>query len=185
MDNLPTFETERLILRAPTYENINSYEKHFIDYEVIGPLSSAVPWPYPKSGVQDFLDKVIFPNQGKDQWFWGLFEKTNPDEIIGAVHLWRKGGPENRGFWLGRKFWGKGYMTEAVEPVVDYAFTSLGFEKLVFANALGNTRSRRVKEKMGARLIELRPASFVDPKFTQHEIWEFSKSEWLAQKDSK
>ncbi len=39
---------------------------------------------------------------------WGLFEKVNPAQLIGCVHLWRQGKPENRGFWLGRPFWGKG-----------------------------------------------------------------------------
>lgn len=70
-------------------------------------------------------------------------------------------------------------MTEAITPVVDYAFKQLGFERLVFSNAVGNTRSRRVKEKTGARLIDVRPAKFVNPVFTQHEIWELTKAEWL------
>ncbi len=84
--------------------------------------------------------------------------------------LWRDGHPENRGFWLGRKFWGRGLMTEAVEPVTDYAFNELGFERLVFSNAAGNTRSARIKEKSGAHLRRVEPAKFVDPAYTEHEI---------------
>lgn len=69
-------------------------------------------------------------------------------------------------------------MTEAVEPVMDYAFTNLGFEKLVFANAVGNIKSRRVKEKTGARLLYIEPAKFVNPAYTEHEIWELKKEDW-------
>ena len=38
-------------------------------------------------------------------------------------------------------------MTEAVKPITDYAFDVLGFEKLVLANAVGNSASRRMKWK--------------------------------------
>ena len=109
---------------------------------------------------------------------WGVFEISSPNELIGCVDLWRDGHPENRGFWLGKNFWGKGYMTEAVKPVTSYAFNELGFEKLVFANAVGNLKSRRVKEKTGCRLIDIKPAKFVNPKYTEHEIWELTKLEW-------
>jgi len=177
---LPVFETERLILRGITKEDVPAYEKHFIDYNVISQLSGAVPWPYPEDGVMDYICNVILPIQGNDKWVWAIFLKENPDELIGAIDLWREGHPEHRGFWLGHKFWGHGYMTEAVKPVTDYAFDGLGFEKLLFSNALGNVKSRRIKEKTGARFLRTEPAKFVNPEYTEHEIWELTKEEWLA-----
>lgn len=104
--------------------------------------------------------------------------------MIGAVDLWREGCPENRGFWLAKKYWGQGIMSEAVEPVMDYAFNHLEFDKLTFANAVGNFRSRRIKEKTGAKFIGIEPAQFVDSQFTEHEIWELDKNNWLATRDS-
>lgn len=175
---LPIFETNRLILREINLSDIPSYKKYFMNYAVISQLSSAVPWPYPDDGVEWFLNNVVFPEQGKTRWLWGIFLKSNPDELIGVVDLWRNGVPENRGFWLGEPFWGQGYMTEAVVPIMDYAFTDLGFEKLVFSNALGNTKSRRVKEKTGAILIGIRAANFVDPNLKQAETWELTKENW-------
>lgn len=179
METIPTFETKRLILRGVLESDIPSYQKYFSDYEIIRHLSAYVPWPFPDDGVESFLNSFIFPEQGKTQWMWGIFEKSNPNSLIGCVHLWREGKPENRGFWLGKPFWGQGYMTEAVNPVMDYAFDSLGFDKLVFANALGNQRSRRVKEKTGSQLIRVEPAKFVDPNLSEHEIWELTKSNWV------
>ncbi len=179
MSDMAEFETERLYLRGVTRQNIPAYERYFVDYDVISQLSAKVPWPYPREGVREFLERFIFPRQGKDRWLWGLFLKTNPDELIGSIDLWRPGTPENRGFWLGRQHWGKGLMTEAVAPVTDYAFKVLGFEKLVFSNAVGNTRSRRIKEKTGARLIAVAPAVFVNPQYTEQEVWELTQEEWL------
>ena len=176
--DVKTFETERLFLKAISLEDVPAYEKHFIDYEVVQHLSSAVPWPYPEGGVEWFLRNIILPQQGLDRWTWGIYLKENPPELIGCVDLWREAKPENRGFWLGRKFWGQGYMTEAVRPVMDYAFDELGFERLILTNALGNQKSRRVKEKTGAKLIDVRPASFVRLDYSQTEVWEIAKEDW-------
>jgi len=175
---LPEFETERLFLRGVEASDIPTYQRNFADYEVIQHLSHKVPWPFPENGVRDFLEAVIWPKQGINRWAWALFEKEKRDEVIGIVDLWREGCPENRGFWLAKKHWGKGFMTEAVNPVMDYAFNELGFEKLVFSNAVGNVRSRRVKEKTGARFLEVRPAKFVSPQYTEQEVWELKKEDW-------
>jgi [ribosomal protein S5]-alanine N-acetyltransferase len=180
---VPTIATKRLLLKPLSLADIPSYERHFVDYEVIRHLSAVVPWPYPKGGVGEYLQKVL-PLQGISRWSWGLSLKENPTGIIGCVELWRPGTPENRGFWLGRKYWGRGLMGEAVLPILDFAFQDLVFQKLVFTNAVGNERSRRIKEKTGARLIEVRPAKFVDPTYTEHEIWELEKGEWSLRRGS-
>lgn len=178
MVTIPEFETERLLLRGLSLTDAAAYAKYFVDYNVIQYLSAVVPWPYPEQGVYQFLKDIALPNQGKDRWLWGIFLKSNPDEIIGCIDLWRKGKPENRGFWLGKEFWGRGIMTEANVPVLDYAFSSLGFEKLIFSNALGNIASRRIKEKMGCTLIGEAAASFVNSEFKIQELWELHKTTW-------
>lgn len=175
----PKLTTDRLILRAVTEADIPSYQKYFVDYEVIRHLASIVPWPYPDNGVSSFVNERILPYQGRDKWVWGIFLNQRPDELVGVVDLWRQSNPENRGFWLGKKFWGRGIMTEAVTPVTDFAFTNLGFEKLIFSNAKGNIRSRRIKEKTGATLVSVEPASFVDSVYSEREIWELTKADWF------
>ena len=179
----PTFRTKRLILREITEADALSYERNFATYDVIGQLAKAVPWPYPKGGILEYIRTEILPKQGKGKWVWGIALKDNPSNIIGTIDLWREGKPENRGFWLGKKFWGQGIMTEAVTPIMDYAFDALGFEKLTFANASGNSRSRRIKEKTGAKLIRMEPAEFVNPDYTQREVWELTKQEWYKLQD--
>ncbi len=181
---VPEFSTARLKLRPIQLEDIPSYERHFIDYEVVCQLSQQVPWPYPEDGVRQFLNAVIFPEQGVNRWTWGIFLLTRPHELIGSIDLWRQGRPDHRGFWLGKKFWGQGIMTEAVAPIHDYAFETLGFDKLILSNAVGNVRSRRVKEKSGARFIGTAPAKFVDPALLEQELWELSADAWRSFRDS-
>ncbi len=177
---IPKLETKRLVLKPLELSHSESYEKNFVDYEVIRFLSDQVPWPYPAGGVADFLENVILPKQGLTRWTWGIFLKENPDEVIGVVDLWREGCPEHRGFWLAKRFWGQGLMTEATAVTTTFAFEQLGFQKLVFSNAVGNVGSRRVKEKGNARLLGVRFAGFVDPAFTEAETWELTSQEWWA-----
>ncbi len=180
MSKIPEFQTERLILRGAELKDKDSYHKNFVDWQVISCLSNTVPWPYPSTGIEDFLTEYILPNQGKSLWYWGLFLKTKPDEMIGAIELRREPKAGHRGFWLGYQYWGQGYMAEAVLPTTDYAFNELGFEKLEFANASQNTQSRRIKEKTGAKLVRVQVATtYRNPEWDKEEIWEITKEDWL------
>ena len=181
--DLPEFTTNRLFMRGVRLEDVENYERNFANYEVIQHLSYQVPWPYPKGAVKNFLEEIIFPEQGIKRWLWAIFLKNNRNEVIGCVDLFRKGHPENRGFWLARQHWDNGYMTEAVHPIMDYAFNKLGFEKLIFSNAVENKRSRRIKEKTGATYIENRPSKFVNPEYKEQEIWELTKENWFKFKE--
>lgn len=176
---IPEFHTKRLFLRGICLADAESYERHFADYEVLRYLNKTIPWPYPKGGAKEYFQSDIFPKQGVSVWHWGIFLKEDQKECIGCVSLWRKGRPEHRGFWLGKKYWGKGLMTEAVHPVCSYAFNELGFEKLIFSNAVQNTASRRIKEKTGCRFIKTMPRQFVDPQCKEVEIWELTKEGWF------
>ena len=175
---IPALETARLILRGVTAADAPDLQRHVDDYEVIRTLDLRVPWPYPEDGARHFVDSVL-PEQGRDRWVWALRLKAAPDEAIGILDL-RRGAGSNRGFWLGRCFWGQGLMSEACDAVTDYAFGTLGFERLIFVNAAGNARSRRIKEKAGAVLLRTEPGLFADPALTKQEVWELTRATWAA-----
>ena len=115
---IPEFETERLFMRGVRLEDSESYEKNFANYEVIQHLSYQVPWPFSKGSTKSYMKEKVLPDQGINRWLWVIFLKEKRDEVIGCVDLWRDGHPENRGFWLAKEYWGKGLMTEAVEPYI-------------------------------------------------------------------
>lgn len=179
---VPTFFTTRLILRELVESDAQSYERHFVDYRVIRMLAAGVPWPYPKGGVLRYIRSEVLPAQGVDRWTWAIALTDEPMDVIGAVDLFRQPSPANRGFWLGYDYWDRGYMTEALEPVTKYAFESLGFETRIFANAAGNARSARIKEKSGARLIGRVAGEYVDPSLTEREIFELTRADWQKAK---
>jgi [ribosomal protein S5]-alanine N-acetyltransferase len=181
---VPHLQTKRLLLREVVLADVPAYERHFVDYEVIRNLARVVPWPYPAGGVESFVRNVLLPAQGLERWTWGVFLQPTPLECMGVVDLWREARPDNRGFWLARSLWGQGLMTEAVAAVNDCAFGQLGFQRLVFSNARGNLRSRRVKEKTGARFLGVEPALFVDASLSERELWETTRDDWLQFRSS-
>ncbi|MBE5761976.1 MAG: GNAT family N-acetyltransferase [Clostridiales bacterium] len=52
-------------------------------------------------------------------------------------------------YHIGSRFWGKGYMTEALLGVMEYLFTRVGLNKLEGRYDILNTASGRVMEKAG------------------------------------
>ena len=175
---IPQFKTRRLFMNGVCLKDAPFYQKHFACWDIIQYLNSGVPYPYPEGEAERFLKYKILPRQGRDLWMWALFLKEKPEELIGAIELRRKGDPGQRGFWLARHLWRKGLMSEAVLPVLDYAFYSLGFDRLILAHPAGNKASRRIKEKTHCRFIERRPKNFVNPNFKLAEIWELDKKTW-------
>ncbi len=84
--NVPQLETERLILKQITLADAPAYQKYFDDYEIIRHLSPNFPWPFPKDGAIEFITKVILASQEQDEWFWGIFLKSYPLEMIVQFH---------------------------------------------------------------------------------------------------
>ena len=82
MGLIDTLLTPRLILEPLAMRHAESYERNFVDYEVIRHLSAAVPWPYPEGGVADYISTVIEPRQGEGHWHWALALRDAPEEDL-------------------------------------------------------------------------------------------------------
>ena len=53
------------------------------------------------------------------------------------------------GYWIGRSLWGRGYMTESLGAVLEYAFGTLGAPAVWGLHFASNDGSGRVMEKCG------------------------------------
>lgn len=53
------------------------------------------------------------------------------------------------GYWLGRRFWGRGVLTDALRAITGYAFEELGMHRVFAVPFIHNVASRRVLEKAG------------------------------------
>src|SRR5262245_21962889 len=55
------------------------------------------------------------------------------------------------GYRLAFEHWGHGYATEGSRAAIEFGFATLGLSEIVAMTAAGNTRSRRVMERLGMR----------------------------------
>lgn len=141
--SIPVLETERLILRAPRLEDAKAVAVLANDRR-IAENTARIPHPYRLADAEDFISAA---NLGGETAFLITQRSGALLGACGWTQIDRH--PPEIGYWLGVKFWGKGYGTEAVRAVIDYAFTDLDCESLQAAARVTNPASRRVLEKCG------------------------------------
>lgn len=183
--SIPVLETERLVLRAPRLGDAKAVAVLANDRR-IAENTARIPHPYRTSDAEDFIATA---NQGNETVF--LITLRN-GAVIGACGMVEATGqPPEIGYWLGVKFWGKGYATEAVRAVIDYAFTDLDHDALQSSARVTNPASRRVLEKCGFqwtgvglhRIRALSSSAPIDRFRLDRGLWASLKS-WGAAKRS-
>ena len=143
-DCIPVLATERLILRAPKLEDAKQVAALANDKR-IAENTGRVPHPYSHADAEDFIATANLP-KGEIVYLITTHDGT-PAGLCGiAMH--DDAIPEI-GYWLGVKFWGRGYGTEAVRAVIDFAFTERQYEALQASARVTNPASRRILEKCG------------------------------------
>jgi ribosomal-protein-alanine N-acetyltransferase len=79
--------------------------------------------------------------------------RRSDQRIIGGLTLSniRRGVTQScaLGYWVGQPFSGQGYMTEAVQGAVRFAFTTLGLHRIEAATLPANEASRRLLARCG------------------------------------
>lgn len=114
--------TERLMLRKWTEADAESLFEYAKDPEV-GPIAG---WP-PHKNKDESLNVIKNVFNGAE--CYAICEKGN-NEAIGAIELKLNGSTDmtdrddecELGYWLGKPFWGKGYMPEAAREIIRHAF---------------------------------------------------------------
>ena len=142
-------QTERLMLRKWTETDADSLYEYAKDPDV-GPIAG---WQ-PHKSREESLDVIRNVLNGAE--CYAVCEKGG-DQAIGAVELMLHGHSPNTegedecelGYWLGKPFWGRGYMPEAARELLRRGFEDLGMRKVWCGYYDGNVKSKRVQEKLG------------------------------------
>jgi len=74
---------------------------------------------------------------------------SHDGEVAGYILSWEMEGEREVGYWIGKEFWGKGIMTQALAEYINIVKT----RPLMAHVARHNVGSRRVLEKCGFKLI--------------------------------
>ena len=141
--------TKRLILRKWNAEDAESLFEYAKDPDV-GPIAG---WP-PHKNVEESLDVIKNVFNGAECYC--ICEKGS-NKAIGAIELKLNGHTDmtekddecELGYWLGKPFWGRGYMPEAAQALIERGFEKLQMTTIWCGYYDGNTKSKRVQEKLG------------------------------------
>ncbi len=143
------FETKRLILRPWCEDDAEELYKYAKDPEV-GPQAG---WPAHTSveNSREIIRDVLCTNE---TYAVCLKENGKPIGSVGlkmgtATDMTEREDECELGYWIGKDFWGQGLIPEASNKLLRHAFENLGMQTVWCGYYDGNTKSRRVQDKLG------------------------------------
>ena len=145
-------ETERLILRSFRERDLDD----LYEYASVSGVGEMAGWAHheSKEKSREILDSFI-----KDDHTFAICLKDS-GKVIGSLGVDKYGLEEKLsefegyngrelGCVIGKDYWGKGIVPEALCAVIDYLFNCLSLDFLLAGYYLSNSRSKRVQEKCG------------------------------------
>ncbi|GFZ29858.1 N-acetyltransferase [Clostridium zeae] len=146
-----SLEAERLLLRRFKTSDAECMFKNWAtDSEVCKFLS----WnPHKDLSETKQIVESWVNEYSNDYYNWAI-ELKSTSEIIGQISLMNldeKYLSCTTGYNIGRLFWGKGYMTEALNVVIDYLFKEIGMNRIEARYNTINIASGIVMQKAGMK----------------------------------
>ncbi len=153
----PDIAAERLRLRPVTLDDAAPMARLADDID-IARMTTSIPHPFHVADAEGFIARMAAADRARE----ALFGVELPAEgLIGLVGLHPN--DQDRvevGYWLGRPYWGRGYMTEAVERVLIWAREEWGRGVLASGHFADNPASAAVLIKAGLLYTGERRARF-------------------------
>ena len=180
----PRLETERLILRELTEDDIYVMFPHYSDEEVWKYIDT-----YPAKDPKEILEVINWGKHilgNKTGVLWGLFSKEDESfagemnyvgrcdaTIEGKIHR------AEIGYNTVRKHWGKGLAAEALCEIIRHIFDNTEIYRLEAIIRPENTRSRNLAARIGFQEEGiLRDYIYWDGKYWDKVLYSLLKKEW-------
>ena len=148
-EKLPTIDAPRLSLRAVTDGDVDDFFDVYSNVEVMRYWSTP-PLPN-REAARDQITEIHEGFKNQQLLKWAIALRSN-DKLIGSVTLFHPDFTHRRvelGYALGRPFWGNGYMQEALNATLNYAFNVLNFHRIEADVDPRNAASIRTLERLG------------------------------------
>jgi [ribosomal protein S5]-alanine N-acetyltransferase len=149
---MPIIRTKRFILRPIKKSDIKLIAKHAND-KIVARNTLSIPHPYKLKDAKIWVNKNL-DNYKKKEKTDVTFAIEIDGKFAGGVGLHKiaKNHKAEIGYWLGRPYWNRGIMTEAVKVVTKFGFEKLKLRRIYAPVFLFNEPSKKVLEKAGYKL---------------------------------
>jgi ribosomal-protein-alanine N-acetyltransferase len=142
-----SLSTDKLFLRVPSLEDARAiFEGWAQDLEVVRYLT----WR-PHQSIDEteiFIRSCLLAWENQARFPYVITLKTN-GEVIGMIDLPIRIPKMAVGYVLARAHWGNGYMPEATQAVIEWAFQKPSIYRVYATTDVENIASQRVLEKVG------------------------------------
>ncbi len=141
------FETARLLLRPPTMEDAAAI---FQQYAQDAQVAKYMTWR-PHDAIQttrEFLERCLAGWEKETAFPWVITQKDG-HQFLGMIELRNNAFKAELGYVLARAYWGRGFMAEAGQAVVEWALAQPDLYRVWAVCDVDNLASARVLEKIG------------------------------------
>ncbi|MFC2950349.1 GNAT family N-acetyltransferase [Marinicaulis aureus] len=147
---IPTLQTARLTLRAPSKDDFSVYRDFYADKSA----SLAYGGPLPAHLAFRKLAADLGHWQLRDYGMWAVEEKTSGEMVGGAGLVWPEGWPRSElTWWIIPSARRNGYALEASRAVIAYAYKELQWAQVETHMNDDNEAARNLALKLGGRVI--------------------------------
>jgi len=142
-------EGKQITLRKLKKSDAPSIYQNAKDFEIA--RYTTLPHPYRLKNAEDFI-KMTHQKIRKKKAFELGIELKESKEIIGMMSLMDIDYDNKNaeiGYWLGKKYWGKGIMKEAIKLILNFGFKKLNLVRIYARVMHPNIASAKLLERSG------------------------------------
>ncbi len=178
-------KTPRLVLRALLPGDLDRLVALIGEWDVTRWMA-VVPHPYRRTDAEKFLAEITPSYQQKAPEFFAIALNEAPGLIGGiGLHTQHRSNPQAGeavlGYWLGKPYWGNGYMTEAATKVIEHAFARPDIHIISADTDPENMASENILRKLGMRRLGLVKRTYQTLKGPDEvRAWELTRGEYIA-----
>ena len=141
------------------------------------------PSPYKEENAIEFIKYANDTLDEGVEYHFGIFLKKDSTLIgvVGFMHVDRVNKKAELGYWIGKRYQGHGYATEALGIILHFGFLNLGLERVYAQTFSFNEGSKRLLEHIGFTLEgRLRKNTLLDEGFIDDYVYGLLKGEFDA-----
>ncbi len=150
-------ETQRLILRRLERSDAHSFVDNIASDDEVTRFLSGWPKNCTVPMMEGILDRWISQYSDTDCYNWAIVLKEDGTEAIGQILVFdwdEKEEIPNLGGCIGKRWWNRGIMTEALGAVLDSLFNQVGVRRIEGYHDQNNPAAGTVMKKCGMKYKE-------------------------------
>jgi RimJ/RimL family protein N-acetyltransferase len=181
IDYTPLIRAERVFLRPPEKSDLPTFVRWFADADMSSLLGNRAPF---SAAQEEQWFAHMLETQGKEFYNFVMcrIEDRLPFGTISLMRIDRDNGSAGVGIAIGEKaLWGKGYGTDAMNALLDFAFGEVRLERVWLDVYDFNKRAKRSYEKSGYVVEGVqRHAHFSEGRYRDVLLMSILRDEWAA-----